>query len=50
MTETLATDTTEVRFLPTVDPQVLSQGRPIGRKAARRYTWIFAAQHLRAEL
>lgn len=24
MTETLATDTTEVRLLPTVDPQVLS--------------------------
>lgn len=28
MTETLATDTTEVRLLPTVDPQVLSQRCP----------------------
>lgn len=31
MTETLATDTTEVRLLPTVDPQVLPQGCPIRR-------------------
>ena len=32
MTETLATDTTEVRLLPTVDPQVLSQRCPAWRK------------------
>lgn len=33
VTETLATDTTEVRFLTTVDPQVLPQCCPLRRKS-----------------
>ena len=49
MSETLATDTTQVRFLTAVNPQVLPQSRPIRRntlsETEQGYTLLFVCEN-----